>query len=62
MPRTTKPLTNTEIAQAKPREKTYPMFDGNGLILRVQKNGSKVWVFNYFHPVTKKRDNAGLGV
>ena len=57
-----KPLTDTEIRKAKPKEKEYPLSDGNGLILRVNPNGSKIWLFNYYHPVTKKRTNAGLGM
>lgn len=30
----TYPLTNTEVKQAKPREKEYNLADGNGLYLR----------------------------
>ncbi len=62
MSRTKKPLTDTEIRKAKPKEKEYPLSDVNGLILRVKPNGSKIWLFNYYHPVTKKRTNAGLGM
>lgn len=62
MSRIKKPLTDTEIRKAKPKEKEYPLSDGNGLILRVKPNGSKIWLFNYYHPVTKKRTNAGLGM
>jgi integrase len=29
--------------------------------MRVRANGSKLWNFNYIHPVTKKRINMGLG-
>lgn len=29
--------------------------------MRVRANGSKLWNFNYIHPVTKKRVNMGLG-
>jgi hypothetical protein len=29
--------------------------------MRVSANGSKLWSFNYIHPVTKKRINMGLG-
>lgn len=29
--------------------------------MRVRSNGSKLWNFNYRHPVTKKRINMGLG-
>ena len=30
MANTTKPLTNTEVKQAKPREKEHNLADGNG--------------------------------
>ena len=35
MARTTTPLTATEIKAAKPKEKTYKLFDGGGLYLEV---------------------------
>lgn len=31
-------------------------------MLRVRPNGSKVWIFNYYHPYTKKRKNLTLGI
>ena len=62
MPRTTKSLTNTELDRAKPAEKEYNLSDGNGLSLRVKTNGSKLWIFNYYHPFTKKRKNISLGI
>ena len=61
MPKTIKPLSNNEVKNAKPREKDYVLSDGKGLQLRVRQNGSKQWNFNYYHPVTKKRINMGLG-
>jgi len=61
MARITKPLTNTEIKQAKPKDKDYPLSDGHGLQLRVKSNGSKLWLFNYYRPYTKKRANLSLG-
>ena len=39
MGRTTKPLSDTEIKQAKPKAKEYNLADGNGLYLRVKPNG-----------------------
>ena len=53
MARVTKPLTNTEVKQAKPKDKEFNLVDGDGLALRVKPNGSKLWVFNYFRPFTK---------
>ncbi|PCJ51076.1 MAG: integrase [Gammaproteobacteria bacterium] len=61
MARTTKPLTNTEVKQAKPREKVYTLSDGGGLQLRVKPNGSKLWLFDYLRPYTKKRTCLSFG-
>jgi integrase len=61
MARKTTQLTNTEVKQAKPRDKEYSLADGEGLYLRIKPNGSKLWLFNYQHPVTKKRNNLSLG-
>lgn len=49
------------MAQAKPKEKEYNLSDGQGLQLRIKPNGSKLWLFNYTHPYTKKRQNISLG-
>ncbi|QGM80721.1 tyrosine-type recombinase/integrase [Otariodibacter oris] len=62
MPKQTKPLTNTEVDKAKPKEKDYSLVDGQGLFLRVKTNGSKYWLFNYIKPITKKRTNMGIGI
>lgn len=61
MARTTNPLTNTQIKQAKPKAKEYNLADGQGLLLRVKPNGTKLWLFNYSHPHTKKRSNISYG-
>ena len=61
MARLTKPLTDKQIKQAKPKEKEYNLADGNGLMLRIKPNGSKLWLFNYYRPYTKKRANLGFG-
>ncbi|MDR1019547.1 MAG: tyrosine-type recombinase/integrase [Synergistaceae bacterium] len=52
-------LTELEIKHAKPRGKPYPLSDGDGLILLVQKNGSKSWILRYRMGGKDKR--AGLG-
>ncbi len=57
----TTPLTATEIRLAKPRDKEYSLADGKGLYLRIKPSGSKLWIFNYSRPITKKRANLGLG-
>jgi integrase len=61
MARTTKPLTNTEVKQAKPKDKVYTLSDGGGLQLRVKPNGSKLWLFDYLRPFTKKRTSLSFG-
>ena len=61
MARTTKPLTNTEVQQAKPKDKEFNLVDGDGLALRVKPNGSKLWILNYYRPYTKKRTSLSLG-
>lgn len=62
MAKTTKPLTNTQVSQSKPREKVYTLSDGNGLQLRVKPNGSKLWLLDYYHPHTKKRTSLSFGI
>jgi len=57
----TTPLTDTQIKNAKPLDKEYSLNDGNGLALRVKPMGSKLWLFNYYRPITKKRTNISLG-
>ena len=54
-------LTDTQIKKTKPQEKEYNLNDGNGLALRVKPSGSKLWLFNYYRPVTRKRANLSLG-
>lgn len=61
MAKLTKPLTNTEVSQAKPKDKEYNLSDGQGLSMRVKPNGSKIWLFNYYHPHTNKRKNISFG-
>lgn len=60
MARTTT-LTNTEVKQAKPKDKVYKLSDGGGLQLRIKTNGTKYWLLDYFKPFTKKRTSLGLG-
>ena len=43
MAKSTLPLTNTEIKNAKPKEKDYKLFDGGGLFLLVATTGGKRW-------------------
>ena len=61
MARITKPLTNTEVQHAKPKDSVYTLSDGRGLQLRIKPNGSKLWLFDYYRPYTKKRTSLSFG-
>jgi integrase len=62
MAKITKPLTNTEVKQAKAKEKPYKLFDGAGLVLKVRVNGSKSWLFMYKKPFVTKRAELVFGM
>lgn len=61
MAKLTNPLTNTEVKQAKPKDKVYKLSDGGGLLLRIKPNGFKTWVFDYYKPHCKTRTSIGFG-
>ncbi len=56
-----KQLSDTQLRLAKPKDKEYSLSDGRGLYLRIKPVGSKLWIFNYTRPITKKRANISLG-
>ncbi len=60
MARITKPLTISEIRKAKPKDKLYKLYDGQGLYLAVRPSGKKVWRFDYVD-VNKKRQTHTIG-
>ena len=62
MAKIAKPLTNTEVKQAKAKEKPYKLFDGAGLVLKVRVNGSKSWLFMYKKPFVTKRAELVFGM
>jgi len=41
------PLSNLKVQTAKPKEKPYKLFDGDGLYLLVTEKGHKWWRFKY---------------
>jgi integrase len=55
------PLNDTQIKNAKPKDKEYNLGDGLGLTLRIKPNGAKLWRFNYLRPISKQRANLSLG-
>ena len=56
-----KPLTNTQVSQAKPSGKPQNLTDGGGLYLHISKAGTKAWRIDFTTPVTKKRVTMTLG-
>ncbi len=54
------PLTNTEIVNARPREKPYRLFDGRGLYLEVATSGGRWWRFKYRFDGKEKRLSLGV--
>jgi len=61
MPKSIKRLTNTQVENAKPKDKEYNLAHGGGLYLRVMPSGTKTWLFQYSNPYTKRRTNISLG-
>ncbi|AZK61599.1 MULTISPECIES: integrase [Pectobacterium] len=61
MARQTKPLTDTEIKAAKPKDADYQLYDGDGLTLLIKSSGSKLWQFRYYRPLTKQRTKQSFG-
>lgn len=46
---------------SKPQEKEYTLQDGRGLYLLIKPIGTKIWRFNYYRPVSKKRALISFG-
>ena len=53
-------LSDTKIRNAKPADKEYTLADGQGLSVRVQTNGTKIWLYRY--RFGGKRKNMSFGV
>lgn len=60
MARTVKPLNQTQIIAAKPKDKMYKINDGDGLSLWIYPTGRKVWRLDYTRK-DKKRDTIIIG-
>lgn len=54
------PLTDTSVKNAKPKDKTYKLFDGGGMYLEVTPNGNKWWRLKY--RIAGKEKRLALGV
>jgi hypothetical protein len=61
MARQTLPINPTQLTNVKPKAKKFNIADGGGLMLRIKPSGAKSWLFNYDHPITKKRSNLKIG-
>lgn len=55
MARTIVPLTDTKIKNAKATDKNYTLSDGQGLQLLIKTDGTKLWEFRYYSPITNNR-------
>ena len=60
MARIAKPLTDKEIKSAKPKEKEYKLFDGQGLYLSVTPKAQKWWRLKYRFNGKEKRISLGV--
>lgn len=60
MARITKPLTDTEIKAAKPKDKEYKLFDGGGLYLSITPKNKKWWRLKYLLNGKEKRISLGV--
>jgi integrase len=61
MPKVVTQLNDTQIKNAKPKEKDYQLTDGQGLFLLVKTDSSKWWRFGYVSPTDKKRKQLSFG-
>lgn len=61
MPRKAQKLYVSDIKKLKPRDKTYSVNAGGGLILRVKTTGIKTWIYNYYSPLKGNRTNLTIG-
>lgn len=61
MPKIVKPLTDIQVKNAKQKEKSYTLSDGEGLFLEVTKLGSKLWRMKFTSPSTGKSNWLSFG-
>lgn len=55
MARITKPLSELEVKNAKPREKDYNLYDGDGLFIIIAAKGGKRWRYRYTDEQGKRK-------
>ncbi len=61
MARRTVPLSDTQIKKARPKDKSYKLFDGEGLFIFINTTGGKLWRLKYISPVSKKEKTYSIG-
>ncbi|AQW85598.1 integrase [Campylobacter pinnipediorum subsp. caledonicus] len=61
MPKVATSLTTLSIKNLKPKDKPYFISDGFNLLLKVSKNGTKTFIFNYKSPKTNKQRRYTIG-
>lgn len=54
MPRIISSLADAKCEAAKPKEKDYTLFDGQGLYLLIKPSGTKVWRLKIQRPCKKQ--------
>ncbi len=59
MPKLVRPLSEIEVKKAKPKDKQYKLFDGEGMSLLIFPDGRKRWRVDY--SFNKKRSSVSLG-
>jgi integrase len=62
MPKSVKPLSPSEVQNAKPKADTYKLRDGGGLVLLVTRDGAKWWRLDYRRPGSGTRNTLSVGV
>jgi len=60
MPKRVVPLTDTAIRKAKPSQKPRRLFDGSGIHLLINPDGSKYWRLKYLFYGNEKRISLGV--
>jgi len=53
--RTTRPLSELEVKNAKPRENDYNLYDGDGLFIIIASQGGKRWRYRYIDEHGKRK-------
>ena len=61
MPKRSKPLTDSQVKNAKPKDIPYKLSDGERLYLLVNPDGGKYWRMDYTRPHTDKTNTLSIG-